>query len=297
MEEREKPEPRSTKRGVKRSAPGSEQASPETLQRLQAVISTVKTTQALKGNDENKENVEPALKKPRIHNRTQNTPERVNYLQGIFTRNSEKLAALVDNAADSPLRRESLILEAKTMTPYLTAMYKSQYTSENPGRPSPLYYVGKHTKPKTHSIGRKTVRKNLQEAFDQEEAATYPAQGSTGERIIYQSDAAFDPLAEDDKGRLNLHRMLKGKAPIGVDRKSLELHHLVRKEPGPLAEMTASMHRRESGVIHFPSRALGDRTDFNSFRSEYWALRAMDWMESNMGAVADPAGPEGIQRL
>nr|WP_276529158.1 RHS repeat-associated core domain-containing protein [Tenacibaculum maritimum] len=46
------------------------------------------------------------------------------------------------------------------------------------------------------------------------------------------------------KGEINLDLMKKGNAPIGVDGKQINLHHVIGREPGPMVELTSSFHKK-----------------------------------------------------
>ena len=68
----------------------------------------------------------------------------------------------------------------------------------------------------------------------------------------------------------NIKRMEEGRAPIGVDGQSIEIHHRDQNPKGPLDEMTATSHR---GVDHplRPSRI--NRSKFSGERKRYWRER------------------------
>ncbi len=74
--------------------------------------------------------------------------------------------------------------------------------------------------------------------------------------------------------------MEEGLAPIGPDGKSINLHHMLQSQDGPIAEVTQTFHSQKSSVINinpstFPSGI--DRTTFNSWRKAYWMNRANDF--------------------
>ena len=57
-----------------------------------------------------------------------------------------------------------------------------------------------------------------------------------GGRVVYQDDSLFE-LTQS-----NITLMSKGKAPFGWDGQRVNLHHLSGKEPGPMLEISASLH-------------------------------------------------------
>lgn len=97
---------------------------------------------------------------------------------------------------------------------------------------------------------------------------------------VYQRDDLINPKMVDAGGRTNLDRMKKGLAPIGPDGKSINLHHTLQSEAGPLAEMTGTFHTTNSSVIHINPKSIPsgiNRSSFNTFRSNYWKNRANDF--------------------
>ncbi|WP_019220837.1 HNH/ENDO VII family nuclease [Bartonella senegalensis] len=91
----------------------------------------------------------------------------------------------------------------------------------------------------------------------------------------------------------NLERMKAGKAPIGFDDKSVELHHLNQIPEGPLAAMSHEFHNQYSSVIHNnpqKHQSLIDRKKFDKWREEYWKERAKGYREqknSQLGGIID----------
>jgi hypothetical protein len=89
------------------------------------------------------------------------------------------------------------------------------------------------------------------------------------DRTVYQRNDLFDPEALSTwrvRGKTvegsNLERMASGRAPIGYDGKSVELHHLSQTEingfagtRGSLAEVGSVFHSQNSSVLHVPSNA------------------------------------------
>ncbi len=84
-------------------------------------------------------------------------------------------------------------------------------------------------------------------------------------------------------GYTNLDLMLEGKAPIGTDGKQINLHHLFGEEPGPMAEIEATIHQREHGVLHKMIKESFRRDPalevmYEEFKKKYWKERAKDFM-------------------
>ena len=76
--------------------------------------------------------------------------------------------------------------------------------------------------------------------------------------------------------------MANGYAPIGPDGNYIELHHIFGQEPGPMAELSASMHRKESKTLHVMIEKSFRREpqkvrDWDKWREEYWKLRSKDF--------------------
>lgn len=85
-----------------------------------------------------------------------------------------------------------------------------------------------------------------------------------------------------ENGGTNLDLMKEGLAPIGPDGLTIELHHIFGEEPGPIAELTASVHRRESKDLHSIidgsfRKDPEKRKNWNSFKGTYWESRAKEF--------------------
>ncbi|WED76057.1 VENN motif pre-toxin domain-containing protein [Aeromonas allosaccharophila] len=59
---------------------------------------------------------------------------------------------------------------------------------------------------------------------------------------VYQRNDLFNPNAIDARGRTNIQRMEKGLAPLDSNGDSINLHHMLQRQDGPLAEVTQSFH-------------------------------------------------------
>jgi len=76
----------------------------------------------------------------------------------------------------------------------------------------------------------------------------------------------------------NLERMASGRAPIGTDGKSVNLHHMTQTQAGPIAEMTQSFHQTNSPTIHINPNTIPsgiDRGAFDKWKVLYWQQRAV----------------------
>ncbi|WP_246668555.1 HNH/ENDO VII family nuclease, partial [Bartonella refiksaydamii] len=117
---------------------------------------------------------------------------------------------------------------------------------------------------------------------------------------VYQRDDLFDPnkivswiVKGEEVWGTNIERMKTGRAPIGFDNKSVELHHLKQTPEGPIAEISKESHQKYTSVIHAPSnthQSLIDRKKFEKQREEYWKERRKGYREqknSNLGGMID----------
>jgi hypothetical protein len=97
-------------------------------------------------------------------------------------------------------------------------------------------------------------------------------------RRVYQRDNLIDLSRKSRGGESSLSLMRRGNAPIGEDGVPIELHHAIQTEPGPVVEVTKTLHRTRSRELHInPSNRLPsgiDRREFDRFKSEYWKRRA-----------------------
>jgi hypothetical protein len=67
---------------------------------------------------------------------------------------------------------------------------------------------------------------------------------------VYQRNDWIDPARVDSRSRTNLARMRAGRAPLDANGKSIELHHLIQTQRGPLAEVTSDFHRDYHRQLH-----------------------------------------------
>ncbi|MCT4708742.1 hemagglutinin repeat-containing protein, partial [Enterobacteriaceae bacterium H11S18] len=99
---------------------------------------------------------------------------------------------------------------------------------------------------------------------------------------VYQRNDLFDPNTVDSRGRTNIQRMEKGLAPLDSNGQSINLHHMLQKQDGPIAEVTQSFHTDNRSVIHINDNSIPsgiDRNEFNKWRSDYWKQRANDFKQ------------------
>ncbi|PZL84809.1 adhesin, partial [Pantoea sp. ARC270] len=97
---------------------------------------------------------------------------------------------------------------------------------------------------------------------------------------VYQRNDLFDPNAVDSRGRSNIQRMEKGLAPLDANGQSVNLHHMLQKQDGPIAEVTQSFHKDNHSIIHINDNSIPsgiDRNEFNKWRSDYWKQRSNDF--------------------
>jgi RHS repeat-associated protein len=129
-------------------------------------------------------------------------------------------------------------------------------------------------------------------------------------RRVYQNDNLFDPdrvSSWKENGKTvtgtNVERMQSGRAPIGYDGESVELHHLTQSEVdafadkrGALAEVGGEFHSENTSTLHIPAERnpnnpsqtlprypsfrrdnFGNATDqsreFVQYQREYWIER------------------------
>lgn len=87
-----------------------------------------------------------------------------------------------------------------------------------------------------------------------------------------------------NNGWTNLDLMRNGNAPIGPDGKQINLHHVLGKEPGPMVELTTSIHKKHHGKLHglvedgnsFRNNS-SLQYQYETFRKSYWKERAKDF--------------------
>ncbi|MDN8599681.1 RHS repeat-associated core domain-containing protein, partial [Citrobacter sp. S2-9] len=104
---------------------------------------------------------------------------------------------------------------------------------------------------------------------------------------VYQRNDLFDPnrmTTWRERGKVisgtNIERMATGRAPIGFDDNPVNLHHMLQNPDGPIAEMSQTFHKSNSGIIHINPNTIPsgiDRATFDSWRKEYWTMRSRDF--------------------
>lgn len=198
------------------------------------------------------------------------TPPRDPQLQGVFTGNPQEFSKSIK---DSPAGRR--IQEARFLTPYLTGLYKNNFPTQT--GESPLRKGSKIIRKKRYGgIDRSAIDKIRQRcAGEGGWSRTITIEPYT----IDQRDSLIDPhyvLSGPDR-RTNLQRMQDGNPPIGPDNLPVELHHWLQQDPGPLGELSGSIHERENKYFHFAEEGEGvgqRRRAFREFRKRYWQFRA-----------------------
>ena len=88
----------------------------------------------------------------------------------------------------------------------------------------------------------------------------HPINVNALDRTVYLNPAVFEHTAE------NLERIKKGKAPLGIDNKPINLHHVGREHNGSLATLTDSFHHKHTSKIHNLEPA--DPVDRKAFKKE-----------------------------
>ncbi|WP_414284232.1 HNH/ENDO VII family nuclease [Streptococcus infantis] len=106
---------------------------------------------------------------------------------------------------------------------------------------------------------------------------------------VYQRDDLIDPnivSSWKDKGvtvtGTNVERMASGRAPIGPDGKSIELHHTTQRQTSSIAETTYTFHKSNSKIIHINPNTISsgiNRSEFKLWRENYWENRANDFIK------------------
>lgn len=104
---------------------------------------------------------------------------------------------------------------------------------------------------------------------------------------VYQRNDLFDPMQVSSWNRkgetitgTNIQRMAAGNAPIGYDGKSVQLHHLLQTQDGPIVEVSQTFHNNYYSTIHMNTGQLPstiNRGQFNSWTRKYWMNRALDF--------------------
>ncbi len=101
---------------------------------------------------------------------------------------------------------------------------------------------------------------------------------------VFQRNDIFDPNTVSSwkvKGvtvtGTNIERMSHGLAPIGIDGKSVNIHHMLQSATGSMAEMTQTFHKSNHSTIHINPNTIPsgiNRSQFNQWRTDYWKNRA-----------------------
>ena len=104
-------------------------------------------------------------------------------------------------------------------------------------------------------------------------------------RVYQRNDIDFE-YRDPDTGKTNLQLMQAGKAPIGNDGKPVQLHHVIQKESGPMAEVREVTHKENHRTLHGLVESGGSfrnndglRKQYNNFRQKYWRWRAAEHLK------------------
>ncbi len=123
---------------------------------------------------------------------------------------------------------------------------------------------------------------------DKQKANTWNKSTEFRGQKVHQRDDLFDPdqiTTWKSKGEIvtgtNTERMMTGRAPIGYDGKSVELHHMLQTNDGPLAEISSTFHDKYKSVIHINKSSTPsgiNRNSFNTYKRNYWKNRVLDFV-------------------
>jgi hypothetical protein len=105
-------------------------------------------------------------------------------------------------------------------------------------------------------------------------------ESSFGGKTVYQRSSLINPNTVDAKGLTNLQRMGLGRPPLGDDGLPINLHHTIQMNAGPVVELTTTMHRQWSRILHINPSSIPsgiNRPAFDAWRSSYWQNRANDF--------------------
>ena len=103
-------------------------------------------------------------------------------------------------------------------------------------------------------------------------------------RVYQRNDIDFD--YRDATGRTNLQRMKDGDAPIGNDGRPVQLHHVLQKESGPMAEVREVTHTEYHRTLHGlvgPGGSFRNNKElakqYANFKKKYWRWCASNYIE------------------
>ncbi|WLD93035.1 HNH/ENDO VII family nuclease [Alkalihalobacillus sp. AL-G] len=106
---------------------------------------------------------------------------------------------------------------------------------------------------------------------------------------VYPRNDLFDPNTISSwkvKGKTvtgtNAERMASGRAPIGYDGKSINLHHLTQTQSGSITEVGQSFHQKYYSILHINTGGLPsgiNRAEFDAWKKGYWINRSNDFMQ------------------
>lgn len=105
-------------------------------------------------------------------------------------------------------------------------------------------------------------------------------------RRVYQRNDIDFKYHDPETGKTNLQLMQAGKAPIGNDGNPVQLHHVLQKESGPMAEVRevthSEYHRTLHGLVE-SGNSFRNNDDlmkqYNNFRKKYWRWRAAEYLK------------------
>ncbi|WP_252606734.1 T7SS effector LXG polymorphic toxin [Bacillus paralicheniformis] len=107
---------------------------------------------------------------------------------------------------------------------------------------------------------------------------------NVGRRVYTLKDIDINQI--DVTGKTNLQRMKKGKPPYAKDGTLVNLHHLIQEEPGPIAEIPESWHKKYYKVLHGLKKGGESfrndpvlQSQYDNFRTRYWKWRAKQFEE------------------
>jgi hypothetical protein len=133
--------------------------------------------------------------------------------------------------------------------------------------------------------GEKFIARDAEIKAAEESAGKIYSKHSIGGRTVYKN-VKINPYTVDKNNISNIDRMHQGKPPVDEDGKPYNVHHVIQEEPGPVAELRESVHRKFHGILHGLKKSgesfRKDKklvSDFEAYKKAHWKSRAKDYGE------------------
>lgn len=164
------------------------------------------------------------------------------------------------------------------------SVYESKLQSQKKNC-SNMFRAGKIKLSRYLSFLEKLIEDEEYNSYQNSAAALPSAESQSGQNYFVMKFRGVNFYCNDDELNLdgadsdNLERMCRGGAPIGIDGRPVNLHHMQQSESlGGVMELSEAKHTKNHAVLHWNSHDIPsgiNRAAFENLKKSFWKRRAL----------------------